>query len=122
MSRYIKQKVLRIPIEKTGENKDIYSIENEYSELFGYDDLHKFQVAPTEADFVDYVLETNDDCFGEYGKVRKLSPSEQEKYSPIFKQLFPKCQMKDVHLVEFCWYNCSEAPDYYELGDFYDEV
>jgi hypothetical protein len=32
--------------------------------------------------------------------------------------------MDDVRLVEFCWYNCSEAPDYYdeENDDFYKEV
>lgn len=32
--------------------------------------------------------------------------------------------MNDVRLVEYCWYNCSEAPDYYleQDDEFYADV
>ena len=44
----------------------------------------------------------------------------------FMKDEFPEVDMNKVHLVEFCWYNCSEAPDYYSMDKgkdpFYEEV
>ena len=65
------------------------------------------------------------DC-GEWGKVRELTLDEKIKYYPVFKKLYPDVDMNKVHLVEFCWYNCSEAPGYYSMDKgkdpFYEEV
>ena len=59
-----------------------------------------------------------------YGKTRALTDREKAKYLPVFQQIDPDVNMNFVRLVEFCWYNCSEAPDYYDETDdpFYREV
>lgn len=85
--------------------------------------LYTFTFAPTERRFVDYLLEYDGDSDGEYGKVRELYPIESEKYLDTFRQL-GKIDMDKVRLVEFCWYNATEAPDYYDIESdpFYDPV
>lgn len=85
--------------------------------------LHTFTFAPTERRFVDYLLEYDGDSDGEYGKVRELYPIESEKYLDTFRQL-GTIDMDKVRLVEFCWYNATEAPDYYDIESdpFYDPV
>lgn len=121
MSDYVKEKVLRYPLD----NDTIEELENRYNDLFyRYDtEGNFFQRSPTEEPFLDYVLEITDGN-GEYGKIRNLSERECQKYIDIFKNLIPDIDMTKVRLVEFCWYDCSEAPDYYEFTDdeFYREV
>jgi hypothetical protein len=36
----------------------------------------------------------------------------------------PDAEFSAIRLVEFCWYNCCEAPDYYDYDedDFYEEL
>ena len=71
--------------------------------------------APTDGNFIDYKLEHSygEDC-GDWGRNRELYQEEKDKYRPIFEQIFPNIDMNKVRLVEYCWYNCSEAPDYYD--------
>ena len=130
MSDYRHEKVLRVPYQKYGLGVDTESwdfcmdFENEHQELFG--GVNNFQFAPTDLAFLDYLLFRKYDCSGEFGKTRSLYPSEKEKYLPIFQQLIPEIDMDDVRLVEYCWYDGTEAPDYYDEStchdDFYDEV
>lgn len=143
MSTYVREKVLRIPFErvdlhyiksilanKYGDDyKDdfIWYLENEFPDVFDYATVGKFQTSPTERPFFDYVLEYEYDADGEYGKIRELTSNEKMKYLPVFQKIDPSInmiKMNWVHLVEFCWYNCCEAPSYYDDMDdpFYDEV
>lgn len=148
MSDYVKEKVLRLPVDKIdlenfkkvvatklaerGEPVDDvdddlgWYTEKAFSDLWEYGDPGKFQWSPTyPRQFVDFVLDYEYGCDGEYGKVRELYPAEKAKYLPIFQKLFPELDnLDDVRLVEFCWYNGCEAPDYYDLKDdpFYKEV
>jgi hypothetical protein len=149
MSTYVREKVLRLPIEgfqledfkKTIAEKaeemlgepvdDIdddlwYYTERAFPDIFDSGNRNKFQWSPTyPRRFIDYVLDYEWDCDGEYGKVRELYPSEKIKYLPVFQKLLPGLDsLDDVRLVEFCWYNGGEAPDYYDLKDdpFYKEV
>lgn len=130
MSTYVREKVLRIPFEKLNlaipEKCDDYhcELENMFPQLFEYACVGKFQISPTCEFYIDYVLDYEYDAGGEYGKIRELTNREKEKYRSIFQQLDPDLNMDFVRLVEFCWYNGCEAPDYYELADdpFYDEV
>ena len=141
MSTYVREKVLRISREKMNfahivrkleekfPGEDImddlgFYIEDLDDDLFDYGKVNKFQLAPTEEPFIDYVLDYEWDCDGEYGKVRDLYESEKEKFRPIFQQLDPDINMDYVRLVEFCWYNGCEAPDYYDLEEdpFYKEL
>lgn len=134
MSCYCKMKVLRIPYEPQAwgwrdldPNEDSWEyVEKHFSEdvfdPYGRK-LHTFTFAPTERRFVDYLLEYDGDSDGEYGKVRELYNSEEDRYRYIFQQL-GTIDMNKVRLVEFCWYNATEAPDYYDIEDdpFYDPV
>lgn len=141
MSTYVREKVLRIPMNKLDfsfiraametkfPNEEIdydfeYYIEKTFPDLFDYGTEGKFQLAPTTEEFIDYVIDYEYDAEGEYGKTRALSDNEKAKYLPIFRQIDPSVNMDWVRLVEFCWYNCSEAPNYYDhMNDpFYDEV
>ena len=141
MSTYVREKVLRIPVSKLNfdtitnhllENHSVedveddlfWCLEQDYPDLFDYAEIGKFQMSPTESPFIDYVLDYESDAEGSFGKIRFLYDSEKKKYLEKFKMLDPNVNMDDVHLVEFCWYNGCEAPDYYddEEDDFYDEV
>lgn len=131
MSSYVREKVLRIPVtlsELNMEDTDDLTcdLEEKYPALFEYAQPRCFQIAPTKELFLDYLLEYDWDSNGEYGRVRELYPSEKERYKAIFQQILPNVNMNLVHLVEFCWYNCTEAPDYYSMDKnkdkFYEEV
>jgi hypothetical protein len=139
MSTYVREKVLRIPMERLNmgniknaltekyedyEDDFSYYLEEAFPDIFSYGTKYKFQIAPTEEGFIDYVLEYEWDANGEYGRTRALSDNEKEKYRPVFAQIDPDINMDFVRLVDFCWYNCCEAPDYYDdtNDSFYDEV
>lgn len=144
MSTYVREKVLRIPFEhvdlhyinsilakKYGDDYKydfIWYLENEFPDIFDYATVGKFQIAPTEDAFFDYVIEYEWDADdGEYGKIRELTSNEKIKYFSVFQKIDPSInmvKMNYVRLVEFCWYNCCEAPSYYDYMDdpFYDEV
>lgn len=141
MSTYVREKVLRIPMECINMNyiKDIIAqkypnenheddfswyLESALPDVFDYGTIGKFQIAPTEEDYIDYVIEKEWDADGEYGKTRDLYESERAKYLSVFQKIDPNIDMSKVRLVEFCWYNGSEAPSYYDdtRDSFYDEV
>lgn len=141
MSTYVREKVLRIPMgridmsyiksiitqkypDENHEDDFGWYLESALPDVFDYATIGKFQIAPTEENYIDYVLEYEWDADGEYGKTRALYDSEKMKYESIFQKIDPNINMDYVRLVEFCWYNCCEAPDYYddENDSFYDEV
>jgi hypothetical protein len=41
-----------------------------------------------------------------------------------FKAIFPEANIDALRVVEYCWYNCCEAPDYYDIteDEFYKEI
>lgn len=133
MSDYCRMKVLRLPFEEAniGCIEDYDDLDHDLHEKFG--DMFywcgkqtgKFESSPTCKPFIDYVLECEygADC-GEWGKIRELSPSEKLKYTEVFHKLNSEIDIDKVKLVEYCWYNCSEAPDYYDLVEdpFYSEI
>ena len=139
MSTYVREKVLRVPIERVDlhyvksilaqkyddyEDDFIWYLEQEFPDVFEYATVGKFQTSPTERPFFDYVLEYEYDADGEYGKTRALTCNEKRKYLPVFQKIDPSINMDWVRLVEYCWYNGTEAPDYYDhMNDpFYEEV
>lgn len=139
MSTYVREKVLRVPMDcinmdyikniiaqnhENYEDDFSYYLESELPDVFDYATVGKFQIAPTYKNYFDYVLEYEWDADGEYGKTRALYESEKVKYLPMFQKIDPDINMDFVRLVEFCWYNGCEAPDYYddEHDSFYNEV
>ena len=139
MSTYVREKVLRIPMERLnmshinnilaqkyedyGDDYSFY-LETEFADIFDYAKVGKFQIAPTTESYIDYILEYERYANGTYGRTRALTENEKEKYISTFQQIDPNVNMDYVRLVEFCWYNGTEAPDYYDdINDpFYDEV
>lgn len=119
MSTYVKEKVLRYPMDG-----DLEALEEKHQSVFSWAKPGKFQIAPTERGFIDFVLNRESDADGEYGKTRALSKKEQEKYRTTWEEVIPDVNMSNVRLVEFCWYNATEAPDYYDETDdpFYAEI
>ena len=131
MSDYTLEKVVRFKIEESKLLKllnveDIWDLETHA--YFGHGVVDKFQIAPTEDFFVDFVLNV-DSGNGDYGRNRELTSREFEKYVKIFSCIIPESEPiphDKLRLVEFCWYDASEAPDYFDEStyhdDFYDEV
>jgi hypothetical protein len=141
VSTYVREKVLRIPrhklnfahivrkLEEKFPNEDVmddlgFYIESALPDLFDYGQIGKFQLSPTDEPFIDYVLDYEYDADGEFGKTRALTENEKKKYLPVFEKIDPEINMDFVRLVEFCWYNGCEAPDYYDHTNdpFYEEV
>lgn len=86
-----------------------------------------FEIAPTKEFFIDYNLPCSNDTEGDWGKTRTLYQSEYNKYEKAFNELFGyqlRCYPTDFRVVEYCWYNCNEAPCYFDefTDDFYKEV
>lgn len=136
MSDYVRYKVLRKPLTSSAVNelvkrvateleqsedyvKDdlIWCAERAFPELFSYGECGKFMFAPTYNTFLDYVIDYEYGANGEYGKVRDLYEGEKAKYLSVFQEVLPNTNMDDVRLIEYCYYNGCEAPDYYKLED-----
>lgn len=126
MSDYCRCKVIRLKVSPAQLNvESLWDLENKFPELFKFTNGKGFEVAPTEKDFIDYLLSST---YGEensdFGRVRKLTEKEFLKYLPLFKILYPEVTIEDLRLVDYCWYNCAEAPDYFDesTDNFYDEI
>lgn len=140
MSDYHKMKVVRYKLTPDDlahyQVPDTYSMEDKFSEVFQRNEIH-FEPALTDTPiYLDCILE-EDDGEGDYGKSRALYPEEKSKFGAMLQTLFAEMdkQMGNVHqrlpdlrnlrLVEFCWYDCTEAPDYFDENDedpFYKSV
>lgn len=89
-------------------------------EAEGFDDGDKMNY------YIAYTLDQHYDNYSEYGKSRELSDSEKVKYKELFEKIIPVVDPDKFRLVEYCWYDCCEASDYYnmtkEKDPFYEEV
>ena len=122
MSWYVRYKVLRVPINDCGlnylleEDDPEYTLRCKFPAAIAYHDIGKFTLTYTDSGwFLDYVLDYEHDCDGEYGKVRDLEDSEKEMYQQVFQVICPDIDMDKVRLVEYCYYNCSEPEGWYDI-------
>src|SRR5574344_96555 len=134
MSDYKREKVVRVRVDEDYIEShlgvdDICDIDMDkrYEDLFDYGTVNKFQIAPTEDFFIDYVLDSEYGCdCGEYGKTRHLSETELAKYRDIFSKIVSPELIDDenIRVVEYCWYNGTDCESYFDEvdDDFYDEV
>ena len=124
MSMYIKRKVVRLPfpkevLEKVGETHPL-DCENYLQEKFGdyWFDRKRgtgFDIECTdESYYLDYVVQHETDEVGEYGFAAYLTDKDNEKYKQLFDLGGFVYNISDLRKVVFCYYNCSECPDYYE--------
>lgn len=126
MSEYCRRKAVRFKIDEEAACR-LLKVEDRCD----IEDLLKtpFEISPTKEFFIDYNLPCSNDAEGDWGRTRRLYPTEYNKYEKLFNELFGyqlRCHPDDFRLVEYCWYDCSEAPDYFDgttyHDDFYDEV
>lgn len=120
MSDYCHNKVIRMKVtpQQLGLD-DVWDLEQIHKDLFDFKKNEPYmEIAPTKESFIDYVLSHTygKEC-GEWGNARRLYMKEIEEYLPIFKKIYPNCTADDLRYVDYCWYNCSEAPDYFETDE-----
>ena len=121
MSDYCRMKVLRVPINKyiPDSEFDYDEFEAKHKYVMGYTPGY-FEVMTTNTGnyYLDFILERNDGEYeGWWGKTRHLFKNECIKYYDVFRMIFPNVKMRDVHLVEYCWYTATEPEDYYSLKE-----
>ena len=118
MSDYCRNKVLRVPCDKYNLD-DLELIEHKYDKLFDQNTKPYFEFEYTDNGiFLDLVFYSSygEDC-GDFGLARISTKAEQEKYGSLFKQIIPDLCLDDIHYVDYCYYNCCEAPDYYDIEE-----
>lgn len=126
MSEYCHRKAVRMRISEEEACK-IFNAEDGW-DIEGCLTGTNFEIAPTAEFFLDYVLSSRNDAEGDWGRTRRLGNAEYVKYGSKFSKLLKGREVKpsELRLVEYSWYDCSEAPDYFDEStyhdDFYDEV
>lgn len=121
MSDYRHMRVIRCKVDmnKIGVSS-LWDLENkfsEFSDLFDMNFSRYFTKAPVEEEnYLDYVLESKGSYNGGgWGKSRYLTDNEAAKYLTLFSMIYPDVERKDLRAVEYCWYDCSEAPLYFNV-------
>ena len=128
MSDYVKERVIRYPIDtdllvKYGceDSYDLEKVFRKADESFGtWDkDKNKFEIFGTDsAEYIDYVLDYSyGECAGDFGFARTLSEKQIEKYKPMFEKFIPELDVSKLRDVIFCYYNGCDCPDYYDLEE-----
>lgn len=118
MSDYRYMRVIRCKVDmnKIGVSS-LWDLEDKFPELFDIRLSNYFEKAPVEEEnYLDYVLKSEISYDGgDWGKSRYLTDNEAVKYLPLFKQIYPDVETDDLRAVEYCWYDCSEAPLYFNV-------
>lgn len=120
MSDYRYMKVIRCKVNlDKSEVPSLWNLEDKFPDLFDISLPQHFEKAVVEEDdYLDYVIESKiDDNSGDWGKSRYLTDNEANKFLPLFKQMLPDIKKDNLRAVEFCWYDCSEAPLYYDVSE-----
>lgn len=125
MSDYVHRKVVRLPFpEELLERykvKDAWDCEVYLSEKLGdlwhISNQNGFEIDATdERTYIDWVYyDTYGESPGEFGTARLLTEKELGIAKPYFDKLDVKYKDEDLRIVEYCYYNCCEAPDYYDI-------
>jgi len=125
MSDYVHKKVIRLPFPKEilerCNTKDPYDCEKYLKEKLGdLWDTHKgFDLELTDkSEYIDWVYyHTYGEESGDWGNVRLLSEKELEVIKPYFDKLEVSYKDSDLRLVDYCYYNCTECTDYYDINN-----
>ena len=125
MSEYVKRKVIRLPfpkslIEKLGVD-DCWECEEYLKDKLGnlwhnYRQYgNYFDIECTDSnDYLDYVVSKSYGEDGDYGFAWYLTEEDVAKYKPLFDIGGFEYDVKDLRKVCYCYYNGTDAPDYYE--------
>lgn len=120
MSDYRYMRVIRckMNMDKIGV-KSLWDLEDKFPDLFDMSLPSYFTRAIVEEEnYLDYVIKSEISYDGgNWGKTRYLTKKEADKYLTLFSQIYPDVRKEDLRAVEFCWYDCSEAPLYYDVNE-----
>jgi len=124
MSDYVHNKVVRMKFPqsilskcKTDDAFDCYTyLKEKLGDLFDKG-IGSFQIQWGEATpYLDYVIyHTYGEESGDWGIIRMLSDKEYTLISIKILKLGELVLKSDLRYVDYCYYNCSEAPDYFDL-------
>lgn len=127
MSDYVHNKVVRLPfpqeIKERCNTSDVYDCEpylkEILGELYGFRKRNHFSLECTDKSYyLDWVYYTTyGEESGDFGFVRLLTQKELEVIKPYFDKLGVSYKDDDLRLVDYCYYNCCEAPDYYDIDN-----
>jgi hypothetical protein len=125
MSDYVHNKVVRLPFPKEIISKcnasDVYDCEPYLKELLGelWDSKknNSFKLECTDIGYyIDWVYySTYGEESGDFGFVRMLTEKELNVIKPYFDKLLVEYKDSDLRLVDYCYYNCCECTDYYDI-------
>lgn len=125
MSDYVYKKVVRLPFPKEIKEKcntnDVWDCEPYLKELLGelWDNRKKnyFSLECTDNGYyIDWVYySTYGEKSGDFGFVRLPTQNELDVIKPYFNKLGVTYKDEDLRVVNYCYYNCCEAPDYYNI-------
>ena len=130
MSDYESNKQVLYPVTKELLEKincnDIYDLEEKFPSKsnFTIEGFIGYSGTGAYNQYLAYkVSSTYGEESGEFGRSRFLKLSEQEKYKKLFSEVIPE-DLIDPSLfkyVDYCWYDCCEADDYYVKKDSFEE-
>lgn len=130
MSDYVRNKQVLYPVTKELLKKlncdDIYDLEEKFParSKFEAEGFIDYSGTKNYNQYLAYELDSDYGTeSGEFGRARFLKPAEQEKYKKIFSDVIPE-DLIDPSLfkyVDYCYYNCCEADDYYVKKDSFEE-
>lgn len=139
MSDYMHKKAIRLPITESLIREIGFDDIEDFIEQFDQrvsekcpklyhrgDQIPYFEIEVTdERSYIDLVLYCSygKEC-GEWERASYLSDKEKEFFVPYFDMLdiaFEPNELtfkpNDLRKVDYCWYNCSEPPDCYDVAD-----
>ena len=95
-------------------------LQEKYPDVFSesWADLGKISRSPTCELFLDLLLYRESNSYSsEFYKSRKLTMPEHYMAIKVFNRMNINPLYEDLRMVDFCWYNCSEANDFFEETD-----
>ena len=146
MSTYVYTKAVRYRIEEpllsmqfkdeeNGYEENIREYLDGFTDLVDYNEPGKFSTnygvsMRKNESYIDFIVKYEWDACGDYARARELTAKELDKYIPKFKELFEKANLPcpdlnvdTLRVVEYCYYNGSDAPICFDLEDeFHEEV
>lgn len=128
MSDYVRAKVIRYPLDDFYEKmkfEDMFELEEFFKGIDGTfgncsSHLNTFTVKCTwnweSHYYLDYFLnyEYGSDM-GDYGISYELTEEQKEKWEDRFGKYLKDIDKDKFRLVEYCYYNGCDCPDYYEI-------
>jgi hypothetical protein len=132
MSDYVHKKVIRLPFPNeildkcntTDPNDCFKYLKDLLGDYWENNKINSFELGFSDTDYyIDWeYYHTYGEKSDEHGYVRFLTQKELETIKPYFDKLNVNYQDNDLRIVDYCYYNSCEAPDYYDIPENDDSI